>query len=450
MTLKISKDDYIKAPYRACPDCGEDAFGVFSIERESYKRKCRACGHTATFELPSVHKKLIYLDQFAVSNILKAAKPELRRNPDRQMDPFWAEVGERLFRLGGMQLVACPPSLIHMTESILDDRIFQEVQRVYNYLAFGTSALSHYHVRALQTGAGFRASLFGSAEPLATPASDVVRGQDAWSKRWTVLPEVPDDKEAAEFFRTNKKNFSADLNKKFAEWAGEKSVTFEARYEMESRSAGYAIETLIGDFVKAEPLLFYTTIKTYGQILPEIPFDILSPDLRLLLGAVLGVMKEVGLSLEEGAKRLQEFLRSEAAAQLPQNHVSGLMYAALAELAKEGRTRPLSPGMADDIRVISTYLPYFDAAFVDDECRWLLESKKVAARLQYEAKVFSLSNKADFIAYLDRIEAEASAEHLAAVREVYGDDHMTLAELLASEGPVVGLGTIVTPSEETE
>lgn len=448
MRFRIYKDAFIKAPYRPCPACGADSFGVFSVGRQSYERKCRACGQTAEFGLPPVRKKLVYLDQFAVSNILKAEKPELRQN--RPIDPFWTDTAERLFRLGGMQLIACPPSIVHMRESIVDDRIFQGVQKVYNYLAFGSRLLNYHHVRALQTAKGFRAFLAESEESVATPASDIVRGHDGWHDRWEVLPLVPDDTEAAEFFRKHRQEGSVDLNKLFAEWGEEKSVTFEERYEKESRAAGPTFENHIRQLIRSHPLLFHQIALTHGEIPPGIPFDVLSPDMRLFLHAVFGVIGEASLPLDEGPRRLQQFLRSEAAARLPQNHITGLMYAALGELAKQGRKKPLSPGMADDIRVISTYLPYFDAMFVDDECRRLLTSKNVAPRMPYSAKVFSTSNRSDFMAYLDGIGAEASAEHEQAVQEVYGDRPTLLADLLATDGPVVGLGADAAASGEAE
>ena len=76
--------------------------------------------------------------------------------------------------------------------------------------------------------------------------------------------------------------------------------------------------------------------------------------------------------------------------------------------------------MTNDVRVISTLLPYVDAMFVDRECHVLLSENPIPERLDYDTRLFSHRNKEEFIAYLDEIEALATAEHIALIQEVYG------------------------------
>ena len=72
--------------------------------------------------------------------------------------------------------------------------------------------------------------------------------------------------------------------------------------------------------------------------------------------------------------------------------------------------------------MLSAYLPYCDAMFVDREMHRLLDEPPLKTAVNYGTKVFYPRSKREFLNYLDQIENSASAEHLAKVREVYGDD----------------------------
>ncbi|HEX5473945.1 MAG TPA: hypothetical protein VFX12_04710 [Vicinamibacterales bacterium] len=64
---------FISPPDRTCPKCSKDAFGVLGVGREQYTRRCRECWFTETFPfLSTLKKKVIYIDQFAISNMMKA------------------------------------------------------------------------------------------------------------------------------------------------------------------------------------------------------------------------------------------------------------------------------------------------------------------------------------------------------------------------------------------
>ena len=63
---------FIQPPYLACTNCGtENAFGVLIIGW-GYTRRCRECWHTDRFDLPEIRKTVIYLDQLAISEMMKA------------------------------------------------------------------------------------------------------------------------------------------------------------------------------------------------------------------------------------------------------------------------------------------------------------------------------------------------------------------------------------------
>src|SRR3954464_2383075 len=74
-TFVIDPRDWISPPFIACPFCGAEEFGVLMITRSSYVRRCRACMKDEQFGLPALAKKILYLDQFAISKLMKVLHP---------------------------------------------------------------------------------------------------------------------------------------------------------------------------------------------------------------------------------------------------------------------------------------------------------------------------------------------------------------------------------------
>jgi hypothetical protein len=62
--------------------------------------------------------------------------------------------------------------------------------------------------------------------------------------------------------------------------------------------------------------------------------------------------------------------------------------------------------------------------FVDNRCRSLLLDVPKSLRPSEGAKLFSLNIKEQVLDYLRSIRNSITAEHVAAIREVYGDAHV--------------------------
>jgi hypothetical protein len=104
--------------------------------------------------------------------------------------------------------------------------------------------------------------------------------------------------------------------------------------------------------------------------------------------------------------------------------LQSLMFAAIAMRAAQGQKDPPNEGTATDTDTVAHLLPYCDAMFMDNGCRSLLLDVPTALRPPETAKVFSLNVKTQFLDYLRSIRDGISAEHVQAIREVYGDDHL--------------------------
>lgn len=63
-----------RAPFKLCPKCSTDnALGTLWVGGTSLTRRCKNCGNKIYYELPKLRKKIIYLDQNAISNIFNVS-----------------------------------------------------------------------------------------------------------------------------------------------------------------------------------------------------------------------------------------------------------------------------------------------------------------------------------------------------------------------------------------
>src|ERR1022692_4901045 len=107
----------ISPPWRTCPACGKDKFGVGVVSGQRLMRRCRDCWHKQYYRLPELRKKIIYLDQFVISNLMKLKNPATRGHAAVAADPFWRELHDLLFQLRQLQMICCPDSGSHVQES---------------------------------------------------------------------------------------------------------------------------------------------------------------------------------------------------------------------------------------------------------------------------------------------------------------------------------------------
>ena len=108
-----------------------------------YCRRCRHCfwppvtePGAAHFPLPKLDKKIIYLDQFAISNMMKALNPRTRAHQQGKVDGWWLALFERLDSLCKLQFIVCPSSAIQTEESLVTP-YHGALERMYEQLSGG-------------------------------------------------------------------------------------------------------------------------------------------------------------------------------------------------------------------------------------------------------------------------------------------------------------------------
>ena len=426
MAESFNPRNMISPPFRQCPACGKEEFGVHLISANRYMRRCRDCWHNQYFPLPKLRKKIIYLDQFVVSNLMKLDNPGLQRNDRLTKDAFWTELRDLLLQLREMQLICCPNSGSHEAESRIS--LFNdELKKTYEALSGGIKFKSFHDVSTIQIGE-LALAWSENREPQFDfdPGRILTRDPNEWAERFYIVfgnnPFViPAEVQQA---RGEMESHIARLFRDV--WAKEKR-TFRYWYDLER--LGYQ-----GNLRKA-------VIKSQqDRIQAVLAFR---PGVEMSLEDACKMMLSPAEALHEGLKYVMRFPRgggerspeerdkmekgfgdANRISEAPFVKLQSLLYASLAMRAAGGQKELPNEGTNTDIETVAYLLPYCDAMFMDNGCRSLLLNVPTELRPSDALKVYSPNVKEEFLAYLRSILDGVTAEHLVVLREVYGDDHV--------------------------
>ena len=409
--------DFISRPYWDCPFCGaQRTFGVSMVLHDHYVRRCRTCLCDTTHSLPPVHKKVIYLDQFVISNMMKALNPQTKAHKKRSADPYWAHLFAKLHSLCKLQLIVCPDSSLHEQESALAPQFYRALKRMYELLSHAVGFDSPTEIKQLQIGDGALNWVRGEdgKAPNLDPEGVVDGKVHGWQQRLILSADIPIERQWVDELRTEREQAARWLKERFCSWAKE-GTTFEQQFDIELRAFPRTLLKLhFGRQAKLAAILEGKHEPALSDLYPDLSSS--------LILSVHSAFTRAGVRDSELWPKTLEYLLSDSLRNVPFIRISAMLYAALARRAASGRKRPPDRGMMSDIRIISVLLPYCDAMFIDNECRGLLCEEPLSGALDYGTTLFSTNNKERFLNYLDDIKSRASPEHLDKVKEVYGED----------------------------
>jgi len=415
--IRIDPRDFINPPFIGCPRCGQNEFGVLSIYDDGFSRRCKACWHTERADLPPIRKSLIYLDQFAISNLMFAdPKASERRGLNKTIDPFWHQLFGKLTELLGLQIAVCPGSSAHDRESVLS-RHHRSLKGTFKSLSLGISFRDFETIKRFQLTEHLRNWLRGQPERIAEikthkTRSVVHRDPHVWTDRFLItvnLGQIPGYVEAV---KAEREAAHEALSGVFQRWKENPGITWEQWFEEEALDCGPSIlKAYLRDLAKFR--------EVHEGILPLTENDAFPTQNQILMTLLLQEIRDAGTTEEQVWQILLEFLHSPSLKIVPFNRIGAALYASVARKAPHQNKLP-TKGFFTDVDVISCLLPYCDAMFLDVECWNYLSELKRSGRLPYDARVFSLRNKEEFADYLDELTAKASPAHLQLVRELYG------------------------------
>jgi len=423
---RLDPRDLISPPWRTCPACGKDKFGVSIISGSRLMRRCRDCWHQRDYRLPELRKKIIYLDQFVISNLMKLENPVTQRHATVAADPFWRDLHDLLFQLRHLQMICCPDSGSHEEES-RTWRFNAELKKTYEALSGGITFQAFDSIKSQQIGELACAwSERREAEYNFDPRRVLSNNPNEWNERFYITCGDNPFIVPAQL-----KLYRAELHAHIARlfrdvWAKEKR-SFRYWYDLER----FGYQGHLGNAVvrnrkeRLEAMLAYRpgaeiSVKDLEKTLPSFAETLLAS-----MRHIMRFPRDGGERSRDEISRLEtEFGKANRIAEAPFVRLQSLMFAAMAMRAAHGQKEPPDEGTTTDVETVAHLLPYCDAMFMDSRCRSLLLDVPKDLRPPETARVFSLNIKAQYLDYLRSIRDGITPEHVAAIREVYGDNHL--------------------------
>jgi Zn ribbon nucleic-acid-binding protein len=423
-TVTISKRLFVGGPYTDCPQCGrKNTFGKSMMTaHRSYTKECVECPYKQTFALPDIKKKIIYLDQFVISNMMKALNPRSASyNKIRAEQPRWLKLYERLDTLLKKQLIICPDSIYHRDESVVGEH-FDAMVRIYEHLSEGTTFFDHTTIERFQIAQHFKKYLDGKPnEPLELDATKMVHGDlHVWEGGFRVSVRHRPMPGEIDGLRRQRESSYASFLPIFERWKTEKNKSFSDRVLEEAAGLGKGLWETAGKFLRRKQELMQRLAQG-GEMSDEDLNAVLPPQSNEILNDMIRVLNSRGVSGQDARDKINEYFNSPDLLNVPAVRLTSLMFAGIARQTALGRTNPPSRGMFNDVFAIGSLLPYCDAMFIDNEMAGLISNNPVRKEIGYTTKIFSSRTFSDFMSYLDSIETNADPKHLQYVADAYGE-----------------------------
>jgi len=409
-------------PFILCPRCGKKSFGVSEVLSDHYLRKCNQCFYPDSernepevcYILPHLSKRIIYIDQFALSYMVRALHPDMKATGNNHADHFWVQLYQKLDKLIRMQIIICPQSNFHFQESLVSN-FFEPLERMYHLLSRDSKFIDQYRIRKFQIENSVRNWVRGlSGHSMVDNLKSVIdRDIDIWlPRKITFSPShYPQTYEVQ--LRESRERIHRQWIQEFNIWKEHSDAKFEQWMEDFYLS-------LVKEILHSYPDCLRYIIRLPAQQIHHTDlcqFLLESMDPIQLMHSVF---KEEGITYNDLWLNTWQYLQSDSFRQIPFIKLYALFYASFARKAGSGQKKPPDRGMTNDLNVLSLLLPYCDAMFIDNQCRSCLEEKDVQSRIDYSTRVFSLSSKEDFLAYLEQLETEFPPKYRKEVEDLYG------------------------------
>jgi len=430
--MNITRRDFISAPYKICPnqECATDnTFGVFmSIEgARAYTRECYRCGYQQDFPLPEIKKKIVYLDQFVVSNLIKLLDKSHPSHMRIKSDPFWESLFIKLERACKSQAIVCPDSFYHRDESLTGSVDFRSMKRLYEHFSSGKTLYPSVVIEGNQVEQHFEGWLENRKVVFALEPEDIAfdRNLHSWSVGLRV--SVGGGPYPGQLENLQKSNTATkeQLKNVWSRWQAEKSVNFTERVREETLGMGKGLISAAKQFAERRTAAVSKMARGEGY---EIDLDdFLPPMTNDVIDSIVRVARTKKMPEEQiPTAIIKYFTDADALLEVPQIRISSVMFAGWAHRAANGKKE--APKSTTDVQFISSYLPYCDALFVDKESAEILTlfPKNAPEHLrlrEFPARIFSLNNRDKFLEYLDQIVAEIPEGQIAILKDMSGDDY---------------------------
>lgn len=386
-----------------CPSCkSRNCFGNVSVGKNSILRGCGQCDFTKNIYLPSIKKKILYLDQFFFSNAFKKKEKRFIKTANKIKD------------LTDKQVLVVPYSNIHEDETYLwrgymdDDK--EGLLEFIKISSRGHKFKADTEIEISQIIKSFKKFLRNDYSVFNLELSEIFDSEiHGWENYFWIDVTLGNLRDSEEMRRIKENTVEWLVDEIFPVWR-EKSYSFEEYVKEENQSA-----------VKAyvEVYLEYAERMARGDFMAQLDSPVLSQVIELMISCL-----PRDSSIEVVTEKLGNFFRSAYFTDLPFQWLSSRMFAKLREQVRAGayknstKAKKRLSGFFYDVKHISTYAPYCDAIVVDNSMFEMVDNKPISIGDKYNTQVFSLNNWNEFEIWLERLYLEISLEHAEALKEL--------------------------------
>ena len=342
----------------------------------------------------------------------------VRSKSAKKIDDFYKTLYAKLLRLLRLQAIVCPFSDAHRNESMVAPSNPEQLRDSYEVFAHSVSFKTFENIR--------HAELLNLADRMVADDPSAVKPIE----RREVLESDPDvwfDR-----IRVSVKPlvFEGELEG-LKDWRQRThegiSEAFQNVWKMQpERPWKYWRDLMAKGWMRSFINGYQQQMRRVQEIRdglrqPQSLDDFIQPPVIGVFAELFAKFRAHSGSQEEAGKRVGEFLTSDEILYLPFLQIQSALYATIAKKAATQLKLP-TQGFAMDVSVMSCLLPYCEAMFMDREIAGLWKDIQASPlrRLPYEAKVFSMVSKSDFLSYLEDLEQAVPEEQRRYSEQILG------------------------------
>jgi hypothetical protein len=399
--IKPNPKLFIHTPYTICPECKKKSLGVFTIYNQSFSLKCYKCGYSSSENLPNIEKKLIYLDQFVISNIMNSLDKKSPKYKKIKKDTYWLRLFTILSRLIQAQVIICPYSRYHFKES-LSTPVFNKLKKLYKHLSYGVQLNDHQQIFNYQVQQKFEEYISTNRSSYSIPIT--MENYNKWEDRLQINLEFNISEEEKDAIHEE----TIEMHKGLIE-------IIQDNWQKHKKSLDESYREEIDNYGPAVARNYIKQCSEFGET------TYFPGSLLCLFSSMLSICRKYNIPEDKHVETINTFLTSGIMNDIPYARNSSYMFAAVRQKIQSGmKPSSLSQGTNTDIIAISTYIPYVDAMFIDDEQANYIAELTKQKKFNYKCRVFSTRTKEDFIQYLSELEAKIPKSHFELVGRLYG------------------------------
>ncbi|WP_201760252.1 hypothetical protein [Bradyrhizobium sp. AC87j1] len=396
-------------PFRKCPKCKKERFGTLSVDDNTVTKRCADCRYSHDEILPHVDKRVVYLDQFAVSELYKTK--EGKRRLGAPSATFWQRCYELADLAYKRQQVIFPASNLHSDETIVWHSP-SELRLAHEMFSGETFFDRTDEIATNQEWEFAEAYIRGSGPPTLTFNVDDILSGDR--NDWLPVYHISVDSDYSIFapgLRRDRSVAETSL-KSLAEGWAKNRPTFDQILKHELSSYGSAMREALRDQVA----------KTQEAMASDDPSSVLELRFGLMnrYRQLAAMFVHRGVPPQDAFNEVSKFLDWPGNQEQPAHKIFAYLIAALGWRVSSGQSPNIGAGILNDFTAIATYAPFVDAMFVDRQCASLLQQGRLRSELSFKARIFSMSNQQEFLDYLKQLGDSATDEVRQLANELYG------------------------------